>query len=111
MNATPNTDKNKSLEDELLDLLASQARKVMIPAFVVSATIASFAAPFVAKLHWIAWLVAVFLILLARRIVIPLLAATTTIKRRDRLNIIVLLSFLHGSIQDYSLTFFPQMGI
>ena len=111
MNATPNTDKNKSLEDELLDLLASQARKVMIPAFVVSATIASFAAPFVAKLHWIAWLVAVFLILLTRRIVIPLLATTTTIKRRDRLNIIVLLSFLHGSIQGYSLTFFPQMGI
>ena len=111
MNGTQINDSPESLEDELLDLLASQARKVIAPVFLVSAMIASFATPYVAKSQWIGWLVAVFGILLARWIVIPKLAGAERLTRRGRLFIIVTLSLLHGSIQAYSLTFFPHMEV
>lgn len=111
MNDTQTSDSARSLEDELLDLLASQARKVLIPVFIVSAMIASFAAPYVPAYQWIGWLIAVFGILLARRIVIPMLASREGSERRTRLLIIIALSLAHGCVQGYSLTFFPQMGI
>lgn len=111
MDDTPINDSTRTLEDELLVLLASQARKVLIPVFVVSAMIAGLAAPYIPAYQWIGWLVAVFLILLARRIVIPMLAENASVDRRTRLLVIVVLSFLHGCAQGYSLTFFPHIGV
>lgn len=111
MNGRADNDDARSLEDELLELLASQARKVLVPVFIVSAMIAGFAAPYVDRRQWIGWLVAVFCVLLARAIVIPLLKSSDSLSRFRRLSIIVGLSLAHGLVQAYSLTFFPNMEI
>ena len=111
MRGKADNDDARTLEDELLELLASQARKVLVPVFIVSAMIASFAAPYIDRRQWIGWLVAVFCILLARAIVIPLLKRSDQLSRFRRLSIIIGLSLAHGVIQAYSLTFFPDMEI
>ena len=111
MNDIPILESVTSLEDELLELLANQAKRVLIPVFLVSAMIAAFAAPYVPQRAWIVWLVAVLAILIARATVIPMLTRMPNLPRRGRLQIIMALSLIHGFIQAYSLTFFSEMGI
>ncbi|MEJ2602226.1 MAG: hybrid sensor histidine kinase/response regulator [Gammaproteobacteria bacterium] len=99
------------LEEELLGILATQARRVLVPVFLVAVIIASFAADYVPRHQWIGWLAAVLAILLARALIIPWLSRTRPVSRNSRLGIIMALSLLHGLIQAYSLTFFAHMGI
>jgi signal transduction histidine kinase/ActR/RegA family two-component response regulator len=100
-----------NLEDELLGLMASQARRVLIPVFLVAVMIASFAADYVPRSEWIAWLAVVLAILVARATVIPMLTKVRSLTRRGRLYVIIGLGLAHGIAQGYSLTFFPKMGI
>lgn len=102
---------SESLETEFLTLMAGQARRVLIPVFLVSGMIASFASHYVPRQEWVTWLAAVLAILIARAVFIPMLLRMPNLQHRSRLLIIMALSLAHGSIQGYSLIFFPEMGV
>ena len=82
VNDATKLDTTTSLETELLALMASQAKQVLVPVFLVSGMIASFAAHYVPRQEWIVWLAAVLAILIVRATVIPMLLKMPNLPRR-----------------------------
>ncbi|MFT4101782.1 MAG: hybrid sensor histidine kinase/response regulator [Burkholderiaceae bacterium] len=101
---------DRTIEDELLDLIARQARRVPLPIVLASLLIAvlswtSNRSPW----PWI-WLVAVILILAARWRILPRLAAAHQIPMDRRMLLASILSAINGIIQGSSSLFGLSMG-
>ena len=95
-----------SLEEELLRLLARQARRVPIPVFLATLMIGGLAWGRVASSVIVAWLALVVVVLSARWFVLGSLPQRTGISVSTRLRLAIFLSALNGTTHALSLGFF-----
>lgn len=99
------------LEDELLQLLARQGRRVPLPVFLTAALLAFMAAGHVEPpwIVWI-WLALVALVLLVRWKILGLLPSTTRWTRAEKLKVAIVLSGINGVVHGASVIFLPALG-
>lgn len=96
-----------SLEEELLALLARQARRIPIPVFLATLMIAALAADHVPTWILAGWLSLVVVVLAIRWYALGRLAALSSVSAGKRLRIAIVLSFVNGVAHGLSLGFFP----
>jgi len=96
-----------TLEEELLRLLARQARRVPLPVFLSAAMIAGLAFGYVPTPLLAGWLVLVSVVLALRWRVFGRLATRSSLPPAERLRIALALSALNGVTHGLSLGFFP----
>src|SRR5262245_52381834 len=96
-----------SLEEQLLQLLVRQTRRVPILNFLASLMIAALAYGRVPTIVLAAWLALVAAVLIGRRLVLSRLASFQGASVQTKLRIVTILSLIHGSAQGLSLGFFP----
>jgi signal transduction histidine kinase/CheY-like chemotaxis protein len=96
-----------SFGQELLRLVARQARRVPIPVFLSTGVIAALAINRVPILMVSAWMVLVLTVLVIRWTVLGRLPTLTHIPERNRLRIVVGLAAMSGITHGLSLGFFP----
>ncbi len=100
----------KTVEEELLRLLARQGRRVPFPVFLAAALIAAIAAArSVPTLAWSSWLAGVTAILAVRWLVLDRLPDLSRLSEQRRLQIAVALSGINGIAHGLSLAFFPYL--
>ncbi len=97
----------KTLEDELLLLLAKQSGRVPLPAFLAALIIAVFAADHVSTTLGVTWLCVVSLVLNLRYVILGRLPGMSRYSHKHRINIAIGLSLLNGIIFASSLFIFP----
>ena len=97
----------RSLEEELLALLARQARSIPIPVFLAACMIAALAYGYVPSWAPAAWLGLVTAVLVLRWRMLNRLAVLDTMPAARRLRIAIVLSGLNGITHGLSLAFFP----
>ncbi len=100
----------KTLEEELLQLLAKQVRRVPLPIFFSASIIASFASLYTPTYIWLGWLSLTVFMLVIRWIVLCKLQTLTQLSSKRRINIVILLNIIHGVIYGASLGFFPYFS-
>lgn len=105
----PSANAVKSLEQELVILLAMEGKKVPVPVFITAAMIAALAFPYVSALLWAPWLVLVAAMLVLRWIALSRLPGMVHLSGQQQLRIAVLLSGLHGLLHASSLFFIPYL--
>ena len=105
----PSANAVKSLEQELVILLAMEGKKVPVPVFITAAMIAALAFPHVSALLWAPWLVLVAAMLVLRWIALSRLPGMAHLSGQQQLRIAVLLSGLHGLLHASSLFFIPYL--
>jgi signal transduction histidine kinase len=96
-----------SLEEELLRMLARQARRIPIPVFLAALMIAALASDYLPA--WIlgAWLVLVVAMLAIRWHVLGRLPLRTEMSAARRLQLAIALSAINGLVHGLSIGFFP----
>ncbi len=94
------------LEDELLQLLAKQVRRLPIPIILSAAIIAGFASNYVPTIFWSSWLALVCIILLVRGYILQKLPNNPNLSSRQALKIVIYLNALHGIAYGVSAGFF-----
>lgn len=104
--ALPNA---KTVEAELLHLLARQSRRVPIPVFLAAAMIAGLAAARVPTINWAAWLVLVGVVLATRWAVLGMLTDRSRFSEQQGLRIAIVLNAVNGVTHGLSLAFFPYL--
>jgi signal transduction histidine kinase len=97
----------RSLEEELLALLARQARRIPVPVFLAALMIAALASDHVPGWVLAAWLCLVTVVLVVRWYVLGRLAELTAMPAARRLHIAIVLSGINGVAHGLSLGFFP----
>jgi signal transduction histidine kinase/ActR/RegA family two-component response regulator len=99
------------LEEELLQLLARQGRRVPIPVFL-TATLLAFMAAGRFQPPWIVWmwLALVALVLLVRWKILGVLPSTTRWTRAEKLKITIFLSGINGVVHGASVIFLPALA-
>lgn len=100
----------KTLEEELLQLLAKQLRRVPLPIIFAASIIASFASLYTPAVIWCSWLSLTFFLLLARWFVLYRLQMLIQIPIKQQIKLIILLSALQGITYGASLWFFPYFS-
>jgi two-component system, sensor histidine kinase len=98
-----------SLEEELLRMLARQARRIPIPVFLAAVTIAAIASDHVPAWTLIGWLGLVTLVLVIRWYVLAVPTTLSRVAPQTRLRIALALSALNGVTHGLSLAFFPVL--
>lgn len=106
MNTETDKPAPKSVEEQLLLLLARQAKRVPFPIYLISATIAGLAAQHLPPTTWLPWLGLVTIVLLVRGFVLPRLPKMTGVPLNNRLRIAIVLSAVNGMVHGTSLAFF-----
>ncbi len=101
--------RTNSLEDELLQLIARQSKRVPIAAFLAALVIAYFIADHVSNLLAGIWLAIVGLVLTLRFVVLPRLPTLTQLSHTKRIQIATGLSFLNGLVFAASLLAFNHL--
>lgn len=96
-------------EQQLLNLLAKQVRRVPLPVFVCACMIAGMAWPYVPASALIVWLAAVVVVLALRWRVLGRLHEDARTPLETRVRIAIGLSALNGSVHGLSLLFFPAL--
>jgi signal transduction histidine kinase len=96
-----------TLEEELLRLLARQARRVPLPVFLSAAMIAGLSYGYVPAPLLAAWLVLVAAVLALRWRVFGHLATQSSVPPAERMRVALALSALNGVTHGLSLGFFP----
>src|SRR5262245_52338389 len=96
-----------SLEEELLEMLGRQARRIPIPLFLAALMIAKLAVEHVPAWIVFAWLGLVVIVLAVRWHVLGRLARSHTMPAAKRIRIAILLSAVNGITHGLSLGFFP----
>jgi len=81
----------KTVEEELLHVLARQARRVPIPVFLSAAMIAALASDWIPAPAWSGWLVLVAVMLVVRVVVLGKLPDLSGLSKQERLRIAVAL--------------------
>ena len=105
----PDSDDDSGLRQELLGLLARQARRVPVPVFLAAVLLAAIAAGRVPA--WLAggWLAAVSAVLLLRWRLLGALPSVTRLTVEQRVRIAVALSALNGCVHALSVGFMPRL--
>ena len=98
-----------TLEEELLRLLARQARRMPLPVFLSALMIAGLAFDYVPTPYLAAWLTLVVAVLALRWRVLGRLATPAAVPPAQRLRTAILLSALNGVTHGLSLGFFPLL--
>jgi signal transduction histidine kinase len=103
----PIVNASSSLEEELLRMLARQARRIPVPVFLAALMIAALASDYLPV--WIlgAWLSLVVAMLAIRWHVLGRLPARTELSAARRLQLAIALSAINGVIHGLSIGFFP----
>jgi len=103
----PVEQRSSSLEEELLRMLARQARRIPIPVFLAALMIAALASDTVPR--WIlgGWLLLVVAMLAIRWHVLGRLPERTGLSAARRLQLVVALSAVNGVVHGLSVGFFP----
>jgi len=96
-----------SLEEELLRLLARQARRMPIPVFLSTLMIAAMSRDYVSHGILVAWLALVAAVLLMRWYVLGRLPTLDSVAPAKRLYVAIALSAINGVTHGLSLGFFP----
>jgi signal transduction histidine kinase len=96
-----------TLEEELLRLLAHQARRMPVPVFLAALMIVGLAFDYVPTPFLAAWLALVVAVLALRWRVLGRLPAMQAVPPAERLRTAILLSALNGATHGLSLGFFP----
>lgn len=99
----------KSVEEELLVMLAMEGKKLPIPVFLIAAMIAALASYRLTAFAWVPWLVLVAALLVLRWVGLGRLPGMSHLAAQQRLRIAVLLSGLNGVVHGLSLGFFPYL--
>jgi signal transduction histidine kinase len=99
----------ESYEQQLLDLLSKQVRRVPLPVFVCTCMIAGMAWPYVPTSVLVAWLATVVGVLALRWRILGRLHADARRPLEARIRIAVALSALNGSVHGLSLFFSPAL--
>lgn len=102
-------EKVKSPEEELLDLLARQGRRVPYPVLAVLSVVAWLAYAHTEVYKLAIWLAAVVVVLIVRYVVLGRLPEMHERSLDERINIAVLLSAINGIAHGASLYFFPLL--
>lgn len=97
---------SRKLEEQLLSVIATQARRVPYPVALISLIIVGLVAQYVPPIAWGPWLAMVGIVLVARWFVLPWLANNKDIPLKRRLRIAQLLSGINGVVHGSSLAFF-----
>ncbi|MEJ2317477.1 MAG: HAMP domain-containing sensor histidine kinase, partial [Gammaproteobacteria bacterium] len=107
----PAMTRDKTIADEYLRVLATQASRVPLPVFVADLIIASLAANHYSALAWGSWLVIITAILLVRWRILTRLPSQldVSIDRRER--IAVVLSLANGLAHGASMLFFQEFTL
>lgn len=101
--------RSKTLEDELLLLLAKQSRRVPVAAFLAAAIITLFASRHFSTSIALLWLLSVSAVLAVRYFVLQRLPDLKHRSYQNRIQIAVSLSLLNGVMFAASLAIFPLM--
>ncbi len=96
-----------SLEEALLRVLATQARRIPLPVFVVALMIAALAARHLPLWLCGGWLLLVATVLLTRFVILGRLPGSTRLTVAEKLRVAIALSALNGAVHGLSLAFFP----
>lgn len=96
-----------SVQEELLRMLARQARRIPIPVFLAALMIAGLATDRVPGWILAAWLSLVAAVLVLRWHVLGRLSTMTTVPDATRLRVAIVLSAVNGVTHGLSLGFFP----
>lgn len=100
----------KSPEEELLNLLATQSRRLPIPVFAVLAVIGGLIYPHSPNHGWAVWLGVVLLVLGLRYAVLVRLPDMDQLALSTRVNIAALMSGINGIAHSSSLIFFSDLS-
>ena len=100
----------KSPEEELLNLLATQSRRLPIPVFAVLAVIGGLIHPHSPNYGWAVWLMVVLLVLGLRYAVLVRLPHMDQLALPTRVHIAALMSGINGIAHSSSLIFFPDLS-
>lgn len=98
-----------SLEEELLRMLARQARRIPIPVFLVALTIAAIAWDHVPAWILAGWLALVALVLAVRWYMLAIPTTLAKVPPQKRLRIALLLSALNGVTHGLAVASFPVL--
>jgi signal transduction histidine kinase len=101
----------RSVEEEFLDVLATQASRVPIPVLTIGIITAAMAANYFPAVIWGGWLALVVAVLTVRWKVLTWLPHKKQIPIAARINVAVSLSFVNGLVHAASTLFFPQFSI
>lgn len=102
---------DRTLEDEAIEVIGRQGRRVPVPVFLSSLLIALMAWLPNPRPAPIVWLAAVAAILALRWIVLARLPTLTRLTVAERVNVAVLLSAVNGIVQGSSVMFSPSLDI
>lgn len=101
----------QSVEEEIINLLASQALLVPLPMFLGAAMIAAVAAPHV-SVSWLAfWLTLVAIALLLRGLVLSKLPVVVRLTLRQRIGVAIFMSAANAAALSLSLIFFSELSV
>ncbi len=99
----------KSVEQELLVMLAMERKKLPLPVFLTAAMIAALASYRLPVFAWAPWLILVAALLLLRWVVLGRLPGMSHLTEQQRLRIAVFLGAGNGVAHGLSLGFFPYL--
>lgn len=102
---------SRSVEEEFLDVLATQASRVPIPVLTIGIITAAMAANYFPAVIWGGWLALVVAVLATRWKVLTWLPHKKHIPIGTRINMAASLSLINGVVQAASTLFFPQFSI
>lgn len=102
---------SRSVEEEFLGVLATQASRVPIPVLTIGIICAAMAANYFSAVIWGGWLALVVAVLAARWMVLTRLPRKKHVPISTRINVAASLSLVNGVVQAASTLFFPQFSI
>ncbi|MBV1881927.1 MAG: hybrid sensor histidine kinase/response regulator [Pseudomonadales bacterium] len=98
---------DKGIAEELLQLLANQARRAPIPVFFAALTLIAFAANKLSPFLWGSWFVLAIIMLGVRWRLIGRLPELVELSTKQRLQLVFLLNAIHGLLYAATLYAFP----
>jgi signal transduction histidine kinase len=107
----PDLSRAERFEQQILNLLSRQARRVPLPVFICTCMIAGMAWPSIPAHYLISWLVLVLVVLAVRWRILGRISDHTQISIEKRVRIAVTLSAINGCVHGISLLFFPFMPL
>lgn len=102
---------DKTLEQEQLEVIAQQVKRVSLPIFLAMALIAQFASQYQPPEVYLSWLLCAALILVLRSYLLPRAAQWSLEGKKHQLATFIALAALQGIIHGGSCWFFPQFTV
>lgn len=101
---------DRTVQEEYLQVLAIQSRRVPIPLFLVACIVAGMAAKHYPTSLWLSWLVVVGIVLTFRWQFLSRLPDMTSIPIDKRVSLAAWLSLINGTTQALAVMFFPEFS-